>query len=339
MGTEIRSAFVVLFAFFVFQLGLVIPGHCQAWIAPKHTGSFSTSYLNEFSDKTFFGNGDTFRINPVTGVKENNSGELRTQGIYFDFAYSFTDKFAVSASIPYFTKRFTPPRGQDPFAAYAGRHLYPDGTVPLDDGNYHGSFQDIGLRLRYNLTAHPFMITPYVELNTPSHDYLFFSHATVGNHVKSLGLGSYFGGAIDRVLPNAYIQSRFGYTFDQKILDISRNRIIGDVEFGYFFTPSVRAFTILAGEVTKGGLDTPLSPSYGPPNAATNPYYFHHSQISRSNYVNLGVGGQYSINGQVDFYGLFSRTLTARNLHNVAYGITLGFSWGFGGSPQRPCHC
>lgn len=337
MGTEIRSAFVVLFAFFVFQLGLVIPGHCQAWVAPKHTGSFSTSYLNELSDKTYFGNGETTRLNPATGVMENNSGELRTQGVYFDFTYSFTDKFAVSASIPYFAKRYNPPHGQDPFAPYSGRHLFPDGTVPLDDGHYHGSFQDVGLRLRYNLTARPFMITPYVEFNTPSNDYLFFSHAATGTHVRSLGLGVYLGGALDRIIPNAYIQGRYGYTFDQEILDISRHRNVLDVEFGYFITPSVRAFTIFAGEITKGGLNIPGD--IGLPDAAKNPLYFHHGQITRSNYLNWGLGGQYSFNERVDFFGLISHMITARNLHNLAYGITFGFSWGFGGSPQRPCHC
>lgn len=328
---------VVLLACLLFQLMYSVSGHCQAWVAPKHTGYFASSYLNELSDKTYFSDGKTSRPNPVTGVLENNSGEMRTQGVYFDFGYSLTDKFAVTASIPYMAKKYNPPRGQDPFAPYAGRHLFPDGTVPLDDGHYHGSFQDIGLRLRYNLTARPFMITPYVEYNTPSHDYLFFSHATPGNHVKSLGLGVYMGSSLDRILPNAYIQGRYGYTFDEKVLDISRNRHIGDVEFGYFITPSIRAFTILAGEVTEGGLNIPGD--IGVPNAATNPRYFHHTQLARSKYLNLGIGGQYSINERVDFYGLVSHMLTARNLHNVAYGITFGFSWGFGGSPQRPCHC
>lgn len=334
-----KSFVVALVAFLLFQISFAVQGSCQAWTASKGTGSISISYLNEFSDKTFFGNGDTFRINPVTGLKENNSGDIRTQGVYFDFGYSITDKLAVTASIPYLAKRFDPPRGQDPFAPYSGRHLYPDGTVPLDDGNYHGSFQDIGLRVRYNVTMRPFPITPYVELNTPSNDYLFFSHATVGNHVTSVGIGVYMGGSIDRILPNAYIQGRYGYTFDEKILDYSRNRNIGDIEFGYFITPSIRAFTILAGEDTNGGLDTPLSPSFGPANAATNPEYFHHAQISRATYLNIGVGGQYSINERLDFYGLVAHTITARNLHNVEYGITLGLSWGFGGSPQRPCHC
>lgn len=215
-------------------------------------GRFRPSYLNEFSDKNYFGHGETLKPAPVTGVLTNTAGDLRTNGVYFDFAYSFTDKLAMSASIPFLARKYNPDNNADPYSDYGARHKLADGSVPLDDGRYHGSFQDIGLRLRYNLTARPFMITPYVEYNTPSHDYLFFSHAIVGNHVKSLGIGSYFGAAFDRALPNSYVQSRFGYTFDEKILDISRNRIIGDVEFGYFFTPSVRAFTILAGECDKG---------------------------------------------------------------------------------------
>ncbi len=111
---------------------------------------------------------------------------------------------------------------------------------------------------------------------------------------------------------------------------------MGEVEFGYFIKPEIRAFTILAGQVTHGGLNAPQD--LGPPDP-NNPLFFHHTQITRDNYLNIGFGGQYSLSNSVDFFGLVTHMITARNLHGLTYGLTFGFSWGFGGNPQRPCHC
>lgn len=342
---KVRSCVVFLFACLLFQLAFAVSGHCQAWISPRHTGSISISYINDFSNKDYFGHGENYIITPVDvtapdgtfypkGTKIDEFGEARTQGAYFDFSYSFTDKLGVTASLPYLTAKYTV--SANATSAFFVPHRFPDGSIQLDDGHYHGSFADIGLRLRYNITARPFMITPYVEYNGPSNDYLFYSHAIVGRHVNSLGIGSYFGGTLDRVLPNAYLQGRYGYTFDETILNISRHRSLGEVEFGYFITPPLRAFVILAGQITHGGLNGPYD--LGEP-VASNPLFFHHTQITRDNYLNIGFGGQYSLNDRVDFFGVVSHMLTARNLHGLTYGINFGFSWGFGGSPQRPCHC
>ncbi len=180
----------------------------------------------------------------MTGVKYDDFGQLRTQGAYFDFSYSLTDKLGVIVSIPYLAQKYTAPI--DTVNAFAAAHRFPDGSIPRDDGNYHGDFQDFSFRVRYNVTARPFMITPYFEYGLPSNDYLFYSHAIVGRNVNSWGIGAYLGGTLGDALPNAYLQGRYGYAWDEKVLDISRGRNLMELEFGYFFTPSIRGFTILA---------------------------------------------------------------------------------------------
>jgi hypothetical protein len=313
--------------------------YAQAWVSPKGTGSISISYLNNLDNRDYFGHGEPFidiPPNPMcpSGCRLDNFGELRTQGVYFDFAYSFTDKLGLTVSIPYLAPKYTAPT--DLTSAFFAAHAFPDNSIPLDDGKYHGSFADFGFRLRYNVASAPFLITPFIEYNQPSHDYLFYSHAIVGRNVKSFSLGTYVGGTIDRLIPNAYMQGRYSLSFDEKVLDISRKRSIGEFEFGYFIKPEIRAFTILAAQITHGGVDAPYDLGEPDPN---NPLFFHHTQITRDNYLNLSLGGQYSINDRVDFFGVVTHMLTARNLHGLDYSLTFGFSWGFGGSPQRPCHC
>jgi hypothetical protein len=314
-------------------------GHCQAWVSPKGTGSFSVSYINELDNTDYFGHGEHYVLippNPVApnGYKLENFGELRTQGAYFDFAYSLTDKLGLTVSIPYLAPKYTAPPGET--NAFFSAHHFADGSVPLDDGHYHGSFQDFGLRVRYNLATHPFLITPFVQYNQPSNGYLTYSHAIVGRHVKSIVFGSYIGSTLGGFLSNAYAQGNYALAFDEKVLNISRHRSLLEGEFGYFIRPDLRAFTILSAQITHGGLNGPYDIGLPDP---TNPLFLHHSQITRDNYLNAGFGGQYSLNDRIDFYGLVSHMITARNLHGLAYGITFGMSWGFGGSPLRPCHC
>ena len=311
-----------------------------AWVAPKGTGSISISYLNDFSNLDYFGKGEHYIDVPGLG-RATYFGDNRTQGIFFDFSYSFTDKLSLSASIPFLAAKYTAPPLDQQVNAIVAPHVFADGSIPLDDGNYHGNFQDLGLRLKYNISSSPLVITPYIEVGLPSNDYPFFSHAIVGSNLRSLGIGLYMGRTLDPFLPNTFLSGRYGYAWDEKVLGISRSRHVGELEAGYFVTSSMTAFMILVGQFTNGGLDGPndfAGPGIGPADT-TNPLFFHHTQIARENYLNVGLGGQYSLNERFALFGVVTRMLAARNLHGLTYGVNFGFSWSFGGSPQRPCHC
>jgi hypothetical protein len=329
-------------------------GFTQAWVSPKGTGSLSVSYQNSFVDQHLFGDGQNFVYVNVAGkgqppvlVQTSNLGQVRFQSTFLDVSYSLTDKLGISASLPFIEAKYTAP--STPVTPGLGPHVLvnPDGTktIPLDDGRYHGSFQDFDIKVRYMAWTHPFVITPFVEYVQPSHGYMFYSHAVVGSHVRQLNIGTYLGGLLDPLLPNGYIQGRYSYGFPQTIIGVSRRRQNMELEVGYFVNPTIRAFGLVIGEVTKGGVNVPtdvLSFDADRPYGFTtslNPLFFHHTQISRDNILDIGGGMTYAINDGLDLFGVVTHTITARNMHALKYGITFGMSWGFGGSPQRPCHC
>jgi hypothetical protein len=348
--TKILSLTILIGLQFVFATS----GDCQAWVASKGTGAFSISYINNLDNKEYFGHGETYIMIPPdpicsgvlgfseqycqqvppTGLQVSDFGRLRTQGVYFDVAYSVTDKLGLTISIPYLAPKYDAPAEET--STYFSAHHFPDGSVPLDDGRYHGFFQELAFRARYNVAMHPFLITPFVQYNQPSNGYPTFSHAIVGRNVNSIAFGSYFGKTLGGFLSNAYVQGDYAFAFDEKVLDISRHRSQFEGEVGYFITPEVRAFTTFSAQITHGGLDGPQEiglPFY------TNPQFVHHSQITRDNYADIAFGAQYSISNRMDVYGLVQHMIIGRNLHALKYGLTFGMSWGWGGSPQRPCHC
>jgi hypothetical protein len=100
---------------------------------------------------------------------------------------------------------------------------------------------------------------------------------------------------------------------------------VADLEGGYFFTPSIRAFGMVSSQVTHGGIDFPLG---GLP-AVPAEYKLTHDIIQRVNFVNLGGGAAYSLTDSLDLFGSFTRLVTGRNGHALDRGITVGASWSF----------
>ena len=325
-----RVVLIVALAIILFP----IFGSAQAMVEPKGTGSITLSYQYAYVDQHLFGTGENYRV-LSNGVQTSDLGTLSSHAIYADFAYSITDKVAFSVSLPFITRKYTAP--DHPLGPGVGAHTLADGSIPLDDGNYHGSFADLGFRVRYSLWTRPLYITPFIEYNTPSNNYMFYSHAIVGNHVHQLNLGTYVAGLLDPVIPNSYFQLRYAVGFPEEIVGISRTRENAEAEFGYFINPTWRVFGTVIGEITHGGINLPNGPGF--PRDTTNPLFFHHAQITRDNLLDIAGGVQYSINDRMYFYAVGTNTITGRNVHAFKYEITTGISWGFGGSPQRPCHC
>jgi hypothetical protein len=351
MRKQKAIAISLSFALSVF-LGVTSLSFAQgAWVEPKGTGSITVSYQNYFIDRHMFGDKDWAIVN---GVRTTDVGELRFQTTFLDLGYSITDNLGLSVTFPFVTAKYTAPIG--PPVPGFGPHKLADGSIPVDDGRYHGGAQDFTVRLRYKIAARPVVITPYVQYGFPSTSYQFYSHAVIGNRVSEFVIGSYFGRVLDPILPNFYVNGGYGVGFPQRIVGISRIHHKMEFEGGYFLGERARLFGILIGQVTDGGLDLtqdfspetlakpfPFNtrfPEFGEPKYdAGNELFLHHLQISRENYLDVSGGMSYTLTDNVGIYGVVIRTLTARNLHPKKYGVSFGIGWGFGGTPQRPCHC
>lgn len=294
----------------------------QAWIPPKGDGAIAFNY-------------QVFQVDnhlDSQGKQDPSGGKISTNSVIADFSYSFTDKLAFTFGLPFVTTKYD---GLKP-------HRIPNGdgtfTIPLDDGKYHSAFQDFSIQVRYNVVSNPLQITPFVRAVIPSHNYEFFAHSAPGINTQKLQFGLYAGRVLDPLIPNAYVQGRYSFGFNEKILDISARTSNADLEFGYFLTPSVRLFGLVTGQVTHGGVDLSdiTSGKYGLPVDATNPYFFNHDRITTTNYLNFGGGASYSLNQAIDVYGGMTHTLSGKNGHEIKYALTFGVSYGFQGfRPMR----
>lgn len=236
----------------------------------------------------------------------------------FGLTYSFTDRLAASASVPYVSARYD---GRSPHA------------TSVDNGSYHGGFTDLRLDVRYNLWREPAVITPFASAIIPTHDYPTFAHAALSSGLEQYVVGISAGRRLDPILDAGFAQLRYGYTFAEEVLGVSHDRSNVDLEIGYFVTPSLGVSAIASYQKTHGGIELPVP---GTPAAAAfrrTPYYVHHDQLAQSNFVNVGGSVSYALTGTMDVFVAYQSMVWGENAHAIQPGLAIGMSWGF--SPRR----
>jgi hypothetical protein len=241
-------------------------------------------------------------------------GGTHARSIAVEIQYGITDRLAVTAGLPFISTRLT---GSFPIGVALG---------PLDDGRYHGDFQDVRLELRFMATARTLALTPFVAANLPSHQYEVVGEAVPGKRTRELILGTNLGRLLGR---RAYVHGRYGYSIVEKVVPEVRtlNRSNLELEAGGSALRRLALRVLVAWQVTHGGLDLE--------DMRTHPGFFRtHDRAARTNYFNLGAGATLEAARSLDLYLVFVKTVSGENAHQ-ARSWSLGASWQFGGAFGR----
>ena len=297
-STRSRSVVVACFLLLAF-LAAPITVYAQAWVPARGEGAVAVAFQSMLVTK---------HLNQTTRV---DAGRIDTNVMLTDFTFGVTDKIAVDVAVPLVMARYTGSR--------------PHAGTNIDDGTYRGSFTDVRFALRYNLTREGAVITPYIGSVVPSHDYAYYGHAAPGQRLRELQVGIYGAKLFESGLPGLFVSGRYGYGFVEKVVDISHNRSLADLEVGYFFSEKFRAFTTSHAQYTHGGVDLPPN---GPP-GLPEPLRPVHDVIQKVHALSLGAGAAYSISDDLDVFGSLTREVAGRNGHAMDRGITIGASWSF----------
>ena len=299
-----RSIPVCLAAALAGLLAAPSAARAQAWVPEKGNATVSLA-AQQLNVKKH-----------LAGTQVIDAGHINTVVLVADVTYGLTDKVALDLAVPFVTTN------------YAGLRPHPDTTI--DDGSLHSSFTDIRFSVRYNIAREGIVITPYVGSIVPSHSYAYYGHAAFGERLREIQVGAFAAKLFRSGVPGLFISGRAAYGFVEKVQDISHNRSMGDLEVGYFFTPSFRAFAMTSGQFTHGGIDFPINGLAGLP-LELRPY---HDIIQKVHYVNAGGGFAYSITDSVDLFGSFTRQVGGRNGHELNRGIAIGASWSISRQPK-----
>jgi hypothetical protein len=167
-------------------------------------------------------------------------------------------------------------------------------------------------------------------MNLPTHNYEVFAHSAIGAHMTELQLGTYVGALIGPIA----VQGRLSYGVYERVIGHRRNRSTIDTEIGWLAGRHFRLSVFQLTQFSHGGFDLPLEDALSG-RLSREEWYPHHDQLARANLMNVGGSVSVRLMRSMAMYGSMFTTLAGANTHAAKYGVTIGTSWGFGGS-QAP---
>jgi hypothetical protein len=133
-------------------------------------------------------------------------------------------------------------------------------------------------------------------------------------------VGLNIGRLLNPILPRAYFDLRYAYSFVQNLEDMNLDRNNVDLEVGYFLKPSVAVRAIGAVQKTMGGVESLVPPD--------SPYFPNHDRLERGHYFRIGGGVSFALRRQMDLYLLLVTTVSGKNVQAFT-AVGIGVTWNF----------
>jgi hypothetical protein len=330
----------------------------QAWLPPKGDGSVTMGYQ-------FYKSQDRFT---TSDGERYYDGLTHQHGMVAVLTYGITDRLAVSVGLP--PLLYTSYNGPDPHRwplmdgnqiarDPSGRALFHPPTI--DDGSYHGTFQNLSGQVSFMALQGSWVVTPFVGFQMPSHSYEYHAQTAVGRGLWELQVGASVGRLLDPVLPDAYFQGRYAFAYREAVQDLRFNYSFVNLELGYFLTPAVSLQVLGLGQFAHDGLKDEEYQLPGPPQDGYSlsewvylnvedkqmrgqpglPVALHHDQLNYSTSINLGVGVSFAVTPSLGITSQVFRTVWGRGGRptDLAVGAWATFSFSvsdlFHGSSSR----
>lgn len=253
--------------------------------------------------------------------------------------YALNERWAAYAALPYVQKRFAPDAlfngdPHNPNDPWWIDYDPPDKRF-IDDGAYHGGFQDFTAGIRYNAVDGPaWTVAPYIAYGVPSDDYPFYAKAAIGANLWNIPVGvdvtfvPYFS--------DWYFRGNLAYVFSEKPLGYNVDYWLGFLSAGYWFAPrfSMNLFTSV--KYLRNGLIMPWDftddPFYGNyPQDFDTPEWYNHDRLLRHRFANVGIGFDYFLNEKFLLSGTYFQGVWAEQTNEVDAAFTVSLTRYFGG--------
>lgn len=250
-----------------------------------------------------------------TSVTDVDIGSVSTRSAYLELEYALAERWTMTLGVPYIKKRYDGPARHDPL-----KLVPPRPEVPfLDDGRYHGDFQDFVIGARYLLDTQPLVLEPYAIAFVPTNDYPHFAQAAVGQNLWKLEMGL----EATHYLPFSdwYYRLAGSYTIVEETLGVNVNHFRLRGELGYFLGPTVSVHAFFHGKNGRGDDATAF-----PPPSRTDERWYQHDRTSRHAFLNVGVGGDWLFSENYQLSASAFTTVWGETVHLVDWAGSLGIT-------------
>lgn len=236
--------------------------------------------------------------------------ETDSRSLTLGVDYRVDERWSLSASLPYIRKRAVNDRGfHNPARLAVPR---PDSQF-LDDGDYHGTWQDWQLGVTYHTGFAGFDVRPHAVLGYPSRDYTFFASAAAGQRLARLRLG--FDASRRLGHSNFHYSAGYSYEFVEKVLGHNLDKQHLRLSGRYDFAPQLSASVFAVGRRGRG-----LDPAVFSAEARRgSELWYQHDRLLRHNYGLAGVGMTWRFSDVWSIAGSTSRMVWGDSIHDIKY--------------------
>lgn len=292
----------------------------SAWVMPK--GEVNISFNFQWLDAHNHLLSDAVEGSELTPIelkdgvdfdsKVRDIGTVQSQVYVVDGDIGLTDRFSLNGGVAIVAPRYL---GSSPHVGF------------LDDGLFHGSFQDARIGARYMaLDKGTFVLTPFATFLFPVADYETLGHAAQGRGLKELQVGAsvgqilMFGGA-----PKAFVDAWYSYSFMENVSDtIALDRSTAVIQVGYFLGSRLTLIGLTSLQRIHGGIEwADLGVDAGPSGLGAA-----HDQAAASRDWRFGGGLSFQVNEMTSLYVSLNSLLWGENTHDAST-VTFGVNWGF----------
>jgi hypothetical protein len=285
------------------HVAFAAPVGAQPWVPPQGEGTVSVTYQNYYVTGHYNAQG-----------QKNTNGATHAKAIITDIDFGITDTIGVTVSLPFIASKYTGP----PVYRVGGIPTYPG---PLDDGAYHGTFQDVRVEARRVCWAGPVAFAPLAAVVIPTHEYETHGEAVAGRYRRELQVGVTAGADLNRILPRTYVHGRYALAAAEQLHGFSSVRSYVDAEAGFDASTRISIRGLASWQIRHQGPTIPELNAYD---------WLGHDRFVVSSYFNVGGGISLSLTRNTELQATWIATLSGSNGAHRARTLAIGTSWSFG---------
>jgi hypothetical protein len=287
----------------VIHLATGVAAQAQPWVPPAGEGTLSLTFQNYYVVGHF----------DVLGRK-NPNGATHARAMLAEVDFGLTDTTALTVTLPFIATKYT---GPDQYEV--GR--IPTFPGPLDDREYHGTFQDLRIEARRVWWAGPVAVAPLAGVTIPTHQYETRGEAVAGKHRREIQGGAAAGADLNRLLRGAYVDGRYALAVAERIHGFSSVKSNIDVEGGATLTERIGLRGMASWQIRHKG-PTILQ--------LADHDWSGHDRFIVSSYFNVGGGVTVGLTRNTELHAVWIATISGKSGAHQARMLAVGSSWSFG---------
>lgn len=246
--------------------------------------------------------------------------ETDSRSLTVSVDYRIDDRWSLNASLPFIRKRAVNDAGfHNPARLAIPR---PDSQF-LDDGDYHGTWQDWQIGVTYHTDVAGFDVRPHAVLTYPSRDYTFFASAASGQRLRRLRLG--FDASRRLGHSNFHYSAGYSYELVEKVLENTLDKQHLRLSGRYDVSPQLSASVFAVGRRGRG-LDPAI---FLRESRLGSELWYQHDRLLRHNYGLAGIGATWRFNEVWSVAGSTSRMVWGDSIHDIRYAHEVQLTRGF----------